>query len=49
MNLNPEAQARKNIDSLLTSAGWVIQDMKALDIFASIGVAVREFPLERGN
>lgn len=49
MSLNPEAQARKNIDNLLVSAWWVIQDMKALDIFASFGVAVREFPLEWGN
>lgn len=45
----PEAQARKNIDTLLISAGWIIQDMKDLDIFASFWVAVREFPLEWGN
>gem|GEM_PF-3587752 len=35
MNLTPEAQARKNIDSLLTKAGWIIQDMKDLDILVS--------------
>jgi type I restriction enzyme R subunit len=46
MTLNPEAQARENIDSLLQKAGWIIQDMKDLDIFASFGIAVREFPLE---
>lgn len=46
MGLNPEEQARKNIDTLLESAGWIIQDMKDLDIVASFGVAVREFPLE---
>ncbi|MDD5376621.1 MAG: DEAD/DEAH box helicase family protein [Candidatus Gracilibacteria bacterium] len=49
MSQNPEQEARKNIDNLLIQAGWVIQDMKTLNIMFSLGVAVREFPLDKGN
>ena len=49
MSLNPEQEARKNIDDLLIQSWWVIQDMKDLDIFASKWVAVREFPLDNWN
>jgi type I restriction enzyme, R subunit len=44
----PEEVARKNIDDLLSAAGWVLQDRKAFDRTASLGVAVREFPLVSG-
>jgi hypothetical protein len=43
--MNPEERARQQIDRLLTAAGWVIQDVKADDILAARGVAIREFQL----
>jgi len=46
---NPEAQAREEIDRLLTAAGWAVQDVKAANIHAAQGVALREFPLESGH
>jgi type I restriction enzyme R subunit len=45
----PEAEARKNIDAALTSAGWLVQDCADLNLAAGLGIAVREFPLERGH
>ncbi|MEH6716510.1 DEAD/DEAH box helicase family protein [Parasphingorhabdus flavimaris] len=44
----PEELARENIDGLLSAAGWVLQDRDAFDRSASLGVAVREFPLSTG-
>ena len=44
----PEALARKNIDRLLTAAGWIVQDYKALNFGAGMGVAVREFQTASG-
>lgn len=41
--LNPEQQARVEIDRMLEAAGWVIQDYKHADIAAAPGVAIREF------
>ncbi len=43
--LTPEQKAREIIDDLLIKAWWVIQDMKELDIYANLWVAVREFPI----
>ena len=45
----PEELARVNIDKLLTNCGWTIQDMSGLNRYASLGVAVREFPLATGE
>ena len=45
----PEALARQVIDRVLTAAGWIAQDMAALNFAAGKGVAVREFPLQGGN
>ena len=45
----PEELARVNIDKQLTACGWTIQDMSGLNRYASLGVAVREFPLETGE
>lgn len=47
--MTPEERARERIDQLLESAGWTIQDYRELDLGASIGVAVREFPLKSGT
>jgi len=47
--MKPEEKARQDIDDLLSAAGWQVQDLQAIDLGASRGVAVREFPLERGR
>jgi type I restriction enzyme R subunit len=44
----PEQRARAEIDRLLTAAGWTVQDLKAADIHAARGVALREFELNPG-
>ncbi|MFN2349432.1 MAG: hypothetical protein ABR558_07660 [Thioalkalivibrio sp.] len=41
----PEQQARREIDRLLTAAGWSVQDADKASIHAARGVAIREFPL----
>lgn len=46
--MKPEKKARYRIDQLLEAAGWKVQDLKELNLSASLGVAVREFPLESG-
>ncbi|MFN7205149.1 MAG: DEAD/DEAH box helicase family protein, partial [Burkholderiales bacterium] len=46
--MTPEIKARQLIDQKLEQAGWVIQDMKALNLGASLGVAVREYPTDTG-
>lgn len=43
-----EEDARKYIDKLLTLADWAVQDMKDLNLGASLGVAIREFPTSKG-
>src|SRR5690606_16427650 len=45
----PEAAARAEIDRQLEMAGWVVQDIAALDRFAGRGVAGREFQLAKGH
>jgi len=35
-----ESETRIEIDKKLTSAGWVVQDKKKLNLFESLGVAV---------
>ena len=44
----PEQLARQKIDQLLQSAGWVLQDMRQLNLGAGLGVAVREFQTASG-
>lgn len=46
--MTPEQKAREAIDRRLTQAGWVVQDMKQLNLFAGLGIAVREFPTSTG-
>ena len=46
--MTPEAKARQTIDERLVAAGWSVQDMKAINLGASLGVAVREFPTDSG-
>ena len=46
--MTPEAEARLKIDERLILAGWVIQNVKQLNLSAGFGVAVREFPTDTG-
>lgn len=46
--MTPEAKAREQIDKKLQESGWVIQDIKTLNLTAALGVAVREFPTSTG-
>ncbi len=46
--MTPEGKARQQIDQKLEQAGWVIQDMKQLNLAVSLGVAVREYPTDSG-
>ncbi|MGV8175320.1 MAG: DEAD/DEAH box helicase family protein, partial [Methanothrix sp.] len=46
--MTPEEKARAEIDQLLEMAGWAIQDYRDLNLGASLGVAIREFPLKSG-
>jgi len=44
----PEQKARREIDSDLSTAGWIVQDREDLDLMAGRGVAVREFAMKPG-
>ncbi|MDQ2906185.1 MAG: DEAD/DEAH box helicase family protein [Chloroflexota bacterium] len=44
----PEDDARQHIDTLLTQAGWSVQDRKNLNLGAARGIALREFSMSTG-
>ena len=46
--LLPEQRARVRIDGMLAAAGWVVQDYKAVNLYAGTGVAVRELVTTAG-
>lgn len=46
--MTPEAKAREQIDKKLQESGWVIQNIKTLNLTAALGVAVREVPTSTG-
>ena len=46
--MTPEEKARQLIDAKLAAAGWVVQDVKALNLGAGTGIAVREYPTDTG-
>ena len=46
--MEPEQQARQEIDRQLAASGWIVQDHKAMNLGAGPSIAVREFPLETG-
>lgn len=46
--MTPEMKARQLIDQKLEQTGWVVQDMKQLNLGAASGVAVREYPTDTG-
>ncbi len=47
-NQQPEQLARDRIDGKLCEAGWVVQDLNAIDRHAAPGVAVREYATDSG-
>ena len=47
-SVTPEEKARLEIDRKLKESGWTIQNMNQLNLTASLGVAVREFPTSTG-
>lgn len=44
----PEQKARREIDDDLIAAGWLVQDLKDIDLTAGRGIAVREFVMKSG-
>lgn len=46
--MKPEVQARKQINALLTQAGWVVQGMGRFNLGAARGIAIAEFPPSTG-
>jgi type I restriction enzyme R subunit len=47
-NQNPEQIARDQIDKRLAEAGWIVQDKRAIDFSAGLGIAVREYQTDIG-
>ena len=47
-NQNPEQIARDHIDNQLKACGWIIQDLKRINLHAGIGVAVKEYLTDVG-
>ena len=48
MNQNPEQLARNEIDEQILACGWIVQNKKAINLQAGIGVAVREYQTNVG-
>lgn len=46
--MTPEQKAREIIDKKLEQSGWIIQEAQKINLFAGLGVAVREFPTSTG-
>lgn len=46
--MTPEIKARQQIDQKLEQAGWIVQDIKQLNLGAAQGIAVREYPTDTG-
>jgi type I restriction enzyme R subunit len=47
-NQNPEQAARDRIDVMLAECGWVVQDKRAINFNAGLGIAVREYQTDVG-
>lgn len=46
--MTPEAKARQIIDKKLIQSGWIIQNLRQINLSVGVGVAVREFPTSTG-
>jgi type I restriction enzyme R subunit len=44
----PEQKARREIDTSLAEAGWIIQSQDEIDLTAGRGIAIREFQMKSG-
>ncbi len=49
VKLAAEQRARARIDSQLRDAGWLVQDTRELNLFAGVGIAVREVVMAPGH
>lgn len=47
--MKPEEQARIDIDKMLEASEWLIQDYGELNLGATRGIAVREYPLSKDS
>lgn len=47
-NQNPEQIARDNIDKQLIACGWIIQDVKLINLHSGVGIAVKEYQTDVG-
>ncbi len=47
-NQNPEQIARDQIDKQLTACGWIIQEIKKINLHIGIGIAVKEYLTDAG-
>ena len=47
--MEPEQEARTEIDGLLVAAGWSIQRRNEADLTVAQGVAICEYPLKKGH
>ena len=47
--MTTEAKAKERIDHKLVAAGWLVQDLKQLNLGASMGVVVRVIEAQRGE
>lgn len=45
----PEERARAEIDKPFAAAGWSVQSMSEIGIYAARGMAIHEFPLKIGR
>lgn len=47
-NQTPEQIARDHIDRQLTASGWIIQGVREVNLFAGIGIAIKEYLTDVG-
>ena len=47
--MEPEDVARRDIDRMLVNSGWVVCDYDSRNLSEGLGVAVREYPLDRDH
>jgi len=47
-NQNPEQIARDHIDRQLIACGWIIQDIKQVNLNAGVGIAIKEYQTDVG-
>ena len=48
LNQHPEQRVRDKIDSMLREAGWDVQDLSEVNYRSAEGIAIREYPTEKG-